>query len=74
MNRADRLVKTHMRQRYLVTLIDGDAFDGLLVDADARHLIFVDSDQIDSSGERTKVDGSLWLPRERVAYMQQPKA
>jgi hypothetical protein len=63
-----------MRQRYLVTLLDGDAFDGLLSDADVRHLILVDSEQVSASGERTKVDGALWIPRDRVAYMQQPKA
>ena len=71
--RGDRLVKSHLRQRYLVTLVDGEAFEGLLNEADERHLVLVDSESIRPDGERLKVDGALWLPRDRIAYMQQPK-
>jgi len=72
--RGDRLVKSHLRERYLVTMTDGEAFEGLLNEADANHLIFVDSEAVQQSGDRVRVDGALWLPRERIAYMQQPKA
>lgn len=72
--RADRLVKSHLRERYLVTMVDGEAFEGLLEAADDRHLTLVDSESISPAGDRLKVDGSLWLPRARIAYMQQPKA
>ena len=73
MSRVDRLVQRHLRARYLVSLDSGEAFDGLLVDADERHLVLVDAEQVAPNGDRVKVDGQLWLPRLNVAYMQKPK-
>lgn len=72
--RADRLLREHTRTRYLVTLIGGDAFDGVLVDHDEQHLVLADCEQVAPSGDRARVDGTLWLPRITVAYMQQVPA
>jgi len=72
--RADRLVKQHMRSRYLVTMASGEAFDGVLVDVDPQHLVLADAEAVAPTGERTPIDGRLWLPRPSVQYMQQPKA
>lgn len=74
MPRADRLVRSHLRERYLVTLHDGTAFDGLLMDADATTIVLVDAQQVAPNGDRLQVDGQIWLPRSGVAYMQRPKA
>ena len=74
MNRLDALLRRHIRTRYLVTLDNGEAFDGIAVEADERHLILADAHAVGPSGERTKVDGQLWLPRINIRYMQQPEA
>lgn len=74
MARADRLIRSHFRERYLVTLQDGTAFDGLLLDADATTIVLADAQQVAANGDRLQVDGQIWLPRSGVAYMQRPKA
>ena len=71
--RADRLLRSHLRTRYLFTLDSREAFEGVLIDADAQHVVIADADSVTQGGERVKVDGHLWLPRTRVLYMQQPK-
>ena len=73
MTKHDRLIERHVRTRYLVTLVDGEGFDGIVVDADWRHLVLADVDHIAATGDRVKADGQVWVPRERIAYMQQPK-
>lgn len=72
--RADRLIRQHYRDRYLVSLASGEAFEGVLVDLDPSHIILADAVAVGADGERVKVDGHLWLPRPNVIYMQQPKA
>lgn len=72
--RADRLVKSHFRVRYLVTMASGEAFEGVLVDADPQHLVLADAQAVGPDNTRTAVDGWLWLPRPGIQYMQQPKA
>lgn len=71
--RHDRLLKDMLRKRYLVTTVDGDVFDGLLLDADDEHLMLADAQAVAANGDRMKIDGHLWLPRFNVTYMQQPK-
>jgi hypothetical protein len=71
--RSDRLIRQHYRDRYLVTLASGEAFDGILVDLDASHIVLADAESVRPDGERIKVDGQLWLPRPNVLYMQRPK-
>lgn len=71
--RSDRLVKRHLRTRYLVTMASGETFEGVLIDADDQHLVLADAFLILSASERQTVDGHLWLPRPSVQYMQQPK-
>jgi hypothetical protein len=71
--RADRLIRQHYRDRYLVTLTTGEAFEGVLIDLDPSHIILADAESVRPDGERIPVDGRLWLPRTNVLYMQQPK-
>lgn len=72
MARRDRAIRAHLRDRFVVTMLDGDTFDGLVTDADEATLVVVDAGQLGSKGERIPVDGVLYLPRGRVAYMQRP--
>jgi hypothetical protein len=71
---ADRLLKTALRERFVVTLRDeqDSAFEGLLVDVDARTLVLVDAVQISRGGAKVGVDGALYLERSRVEYLQRP--
>lgn len=70
MARRDRLVRQMFRTRYLLTLDTGESFDGLLLDADESYLVIGDAESIAANGDRLKVDGSLWIPRARLVYMQ----
>lgn len=71
--RADRLIRQHYRDRYLVSLSSGEAFEGALDELDGSHYVLVDAVAVSPSGDRVPVDGRLWLPRANVLYMQQPK-
>lgn len=71
--RADRLLRRAIRTRYLVTLDGGEAFDGVLVDADDQHIVLADVESVAANGDRLRIDGQLWLPRLSIAYLQQPR-
>lgn len=61
-----------VRDRVLVTTTAGEAFAGVLLEADDRHLVLVDAAQVAPNGDRIQVDGQLWLPTVTVAYLQKP--
>lgn len=69
----DRLLKALLRERFVVTLLDGQTFDGLLDRFDGSHIELVNASAV-STNERVAVDGRLYLPRAQVAYMQRPEA
>lgn len=73
MARADRLLRGQIKSRYLVTIDTGETFEGVLLDADSDHLVLADSDAISPNGDRLKVDGQLWLPRQNISYLQLPR-
>jgi hypothetical protein len=70
----DRLLKKLIRERFHVTLTSGESFDGLLDEWDAKHLVFVDAGTrmpLDhAQTQRVPVSGKLFLPRDRISYMQ----
>lgn len=70
MAHPDRLIRKAVRSRYLVTLDGDEAIEGVLLDADALHLILGDAGTLGADGSRLPVDGSVWIPRARVRYMQ----
>ena len=72
MNRRDRLLRQVHLQRFIVTLTSGETFDGLLADADDNSVKMVGAFAIDEKS-REQVDGDLYLPRARIAYMQNPE-
>jgi hypothetical protein len=70
MARPDRLIRSMLRTRYVATLNTEETFEGVLIDADDRHLVLADAVAIAANGDRVSVDGQLWLPRPAVKYMQ----
>ena len=71
MNRKDRLLRAAHLERFVVTLTTGETFDGLLADADDNTVKLVAAYAV-SEKETVSVDGDLYLPRHKVAYMQNP--
>jgi len=71
-NRRDRLLRQVHLQRFIVTLTSGDTFDGLLADADDHTVKLVGAFAVDAKN-REPVDGDLYLPREKIAYLQNPE-
>ena len=68
-----RLVRELERRRVVVTTTAAETFDGILLDADDGHLVLVDAAQLTQSGDSVVIDGQLWLPTDRVAYLQRPE-
>lgn len=67
----DRILKSHLRQRFVITLKSGDAFEGVVLDADSRVMVVADASAHTPDGP-AKVDGQLFLQRADVAYLQLP--
>jgi hypothetical protein len=72
--RRDRLLRQHLRERFIVTLKSGDAFDGLLDEHDESTVELLDPHVVKPDGTLRAVDGRLYLPRTEIAYMQRPDA
>lgn len=70
MARADRLVKSLTRSRFLVTMTDGAAFTGVLWAADPTTLHLKAPAAVQPDGTKVKADSDVLVPRARVAYMQ----
>jgi len=71
MNRKDRLLRAAHLERFVVTLTTGETFDGLLADADDNSVKLVGAYAV-SDSESVAVDGDLYLPRQKISYMQNP--
>lgn len=71
MARRDRLIRHHLRDRFVVTMSTGESFEGLLLDVDDRTIQLADVKALDGV-QRLAVDGVVFLPRMGVAYMQKP--
>lgn len=69
--RPDRVVRKSLRERFLITMTNGEAFEGVLFDADQNTLHLVDAFLVDKSS-RVRADGALFIPRASVSYMQKP--
>lgn len=65
----DRLLKRALRERFVITLVGGEAFEGLLDEWDRSTASFVDAAAV-SANERVQVDGTLYVPRDQIRYMQ----
>lgn len=70
MARPDRIVRTHLRSRFVITTKDDKTWNAVLLDADATTLVLADVEALAPDGSATKADGHIYLPRVDVAYMQ----
>lgn len=68
----DQLLREALRDRFAVTLANGEAVEGLLYEVDARTLIMCDACAFDEAGARVPLDGWVYLPRTQVLYLQRP--
>lgn len=68
--RRDRILRGVIHERFVVTDVDGHAYQGLLADADDRVTHFVDASTLGPSGQLVPIDGDFYLERSRIAYMQ----
>ena len=71
MGSRDKLIRRSLRERFVVTLRDGDTFDGLLVEADEKTIRLGNAFAI-TKQSRISVDGELFIPRSEVKYLQKP--
>ena len=73
--RPDRIMRGLIRYRFIVTMVDGQAFDGVVMEADDHSVVLRDAKALVTEGAQVKqvpADGEVVLPRARVAYMQRP--
>lgn len=72
----DDLLAEKLRQTFMVTLLDGSTFHGVLARADDRFVVLVDATTVITHPEggsvEQPVDGELLLPRAQVSYLQRP--
>lgn len=73
MARHDRLIRQCLRERFVVTMHSKETFEGILLDADDKTVVLVDAFAL-TGRDRLAVDGTLYLPRAEVSYLQRPGA
>jgi hypothetical protein len=69
----DRLLRDSLRDRFVITLHTGETVDGLLWAVDDRTVILADAYSLAPLGQRTRIDGWVYLPRAAVLYLQRPQ-
>ena len=62
--------RTALRQRVLVNLVDGSAFDAVLWARRGRLLVLRDAKLIEPGAEAAPADGEVLVDRDRVAFVQ----
>lgn len=70
--RAQKLIADRLAIKVIVTQVDGQSFAGMIADLDDGWLLLREAEQIGPQNSRVSVDGELLLPRERIAYIQNP--
>lgn len=68
--RPDRIVRRHVRTKFLITMKDGSTWRGVLMEADELTLSLFDAEALGADGTPTPADNQVLLPRGDVAYMQ----
>lgn len=72
MRRRDRIVREHVRERFVVTLKTGEGVAGVLIDADDNSLILADV-TVFKDDSKWSADGHVYVSRANIAYMQRPE-
>lgn len=69
-SRRDRVVRTLVRYRLVVTTHEDATWDGVLLDADDQMLVLREVEAVQKDGKRVPADGEVLIPRADVAYIQ----
>ncbi len=69
-----RLLRQRLRRRVVLTLKSGEAFSGVLFDADRESVILREAEALGAGarGANVGVDGEVLVLRADVSYMQLP--
>lgn len=69
-----RVLRSRLRERFMVTTKDGAAFAGVLYSLDDRALVLRDAEAVAAADDKSNVplDGEVILLVADVAYMQRP--
>lgn len=73
--RSDRVLKNLIKEKFLVSLVDGTSLEGLLIEVDSKTLQLAQCEQVvikDTITTRHPVDGQILIPRENILYLQKP--
>lgn len=70
MRRPDRVLRQHLRSRFLITTLSGQSWDGVVLDLDESSLVLVDVESVDTDGQRSTAAGQIIIRRADIAYMQ----
>jgi hypothetical protein len=70
----DRLVRSRLRDRVVLTLKSGAAFGGVLFEADSKSFVLRDAEALGAApnGAHLPVDGELLVARSEVEFVQRP--
>jgi len=70
--RTDRLLRSRLREVFVITTTTGETWRGLLYAVDGRSVVLRDAELVEGERVQVPVDGELILPRASIAYMQRP--
>lgn len=68
----DRLIRRRIRDRVVVTLKSGSAFNGVLHEVDGRTFVLRNAKVLTGPADAVPVDGELLVHRHDVDYLQRP--
>lgn len=68
------VLRSRLRERFIVTTKDGAAFEGLLYSADRTALVLREAEAIGAADDKSNVslDGEIIVLLSDVAYLQRP--
>lgn len=68
------VLRSRLREQFVVTTKDGAAFSGLLYSADSKALVLRNAEAIGAADDKTNVplDGEIIVLLADVAYLQRP--
>lgn len=68
----NHIIRQHLRRKVLATLKTGEAFGGVLFDADREAVVIRNCELLEAGTDRTAVpvDGELVILRADLAYLQ----
>lgn len=67
------LFRWPLYERVLANLVDGSAVNGLLIDKRGPLLVIGDATLFTESGDPTRVDGEVYIERDKVLFLQRVK-